>query len=325
MSASVALVFVAVVLVVLCIALAMAIRAAPRGATGGATSGATGGATGGAAETAELEVNFGPRAPLIDPKAVRGATAAALRAVPGFAPASGSDPRIRDIASRFGLAPGAVASLRTMELSRLAGPASHRARSDPRLGREFSAARREGPEALVAAAHRARVPPMAALRAAGDGPPTEAELAVVGAADIGSRIAGEATRARATAFEHEVGAVLRAQHIEFRTEDDLRAAATAAGAPPPALTPDFLIDGRRGADGTLSPVTFRGRPLRWVDAKNYPGTGHRLTAAKLVATAAKYHAAFGPGAFVFAGGIMRGYDPAPDNASVVGFVSSASN
>lgn len=311
MSAGVALVFIAVALVVLCIALAMAVTAARRGAMGGASS------------DAESEVNFGPRAPLIDPAAVRGATAAALRDVPGFGPAGRNHPRIRDIATRFGLAPGAVASLRTMELSRLAGPASHRARSDPRLGREFSAARRAGPEALVAAAQRARVPPMAALRVAGDGQPTAAELAVVGAADIGSRIAGEATRARATAFEHEVGAVLRAQHIEFRTEDDIRAAATAAGAPPPALTPDFLIDGRRGADGTLSPVTFRGQPLRWVDAKNYPGTGHRLTAAKLVTTAAKYHAAFGPGAFVFAGGIARGYDPAPGNASVVGFVSSA--
>ena len=303
---------VAIVLLVLLVLLALVVMRS----LGGVRS------TGGADDTPAgpaVEVNFGPEPPPIDPAAVRDATAAAIAAAPGFAPAHSDDPRIQAVATRFGLAPGAVASLRTMEIARRAGPAMHRARANPQLAREFAEARRAGPAALVAAAARARVPASAALKMAGGGPANAAENAALADADIGSRGASEYSRELATKFERDVAAVLAAQRVEFRTEDDLRAESAAAGAPPPALTPDFLIAGVRRADGSLAPATFRGRPLRWADAKNYPGTGHSLTAAKIERSAHKYAEAFGPGVFVFAGGVVSGYAPAPGRAIAIGF------
>ena len=42
--------------------------------------------------------------------------------------------------------------------------------------------------------------------------------------------------------------------------------------------------------------------VRWIDAKNYVYYGSALTARSLARQAARYTAAFGPGAMVFSGG-----------------------
>jgi hypothetical protein len=80
--------------------------------------------------------------------------------------------------------------------------------------------------------------------------------------------------------------------VSFSREADARAASP-AGAP----TPDILFS---------APVLLGGRPVRWLDAKNYCYYGSPLTARSLAAQAAKYARAFGPGAFVF----RHGVDPA---------------
>jgi hypothetical protein len=117
------------------------------------------------------------------------------------------------------------------------------------------------------------------------------------AADLGSRVNADRIRAGADAFEEEVGRRLRAGGARAVTEAAARAAAAAEGAPPPALTPDFLL---------ARPVRINGRPVGWVDAKNYMLTDSRLTLPGLRKQAEKYVAALGPGAFVFAGGAVAG-------------------
>jgi hypothetical protein len=172
------------------------------------------------------------------------------------------------------------------------------------------AASRAG-EPVVAIAERLRVPPVAALRQillelghsaaavramiadSAQMPPRLArEAPAVFEADLGSRLNAIRARARSQAYEDALGRHLRRLGLRFQTEDDLRRAHRTSG---PLLTPDYLLD---------EPVLIDGSPVHWIDAKDYPMYGSRLVARSLASQAAKYTAAFGPGAMVFSGGVM---------------------
>jgi hypothetical protein len=139
-----------------------------------------------------------------------------------------------------------------------------------------------GPARARAAGDPARLPPRLAR-----------EAPAIYAADEGSRPNADRVRAEAQAYEDAVGARLRARGLAFETEDDLRARAAPAGQP--LLTPDFLF---------REPVAIDGRRVAWLDAKNYGVFDSPLVMASLRKQAAKYAARFGPGAFVFSGGVM---------------------
>lgn len=182
-----------------------------------------------------------------------------------------------------------------------------------RYGAEMLAASRAG-EPVVAIAERLRVPPVAALRQillelghsaaavramiadSAQMPPRLArEAPAVFEADLGSRLNADRIRARSQAYEDALGAHLRRLGLRFQTEEALRRAHRASGSQGPLLTPDYLLD---------EPVLIDGSPVHWIDAKDYPMYGSRLVARSLASQAAKYTAAFGPGAMVFSGGIM---------------------
>lgn len=185
--------------------------------------------------------------------------------------------------------------------------------------------RHERGETVCSIAARLRLPPMAVLRqllAEGGQNPREirallarpeglpaalrAELPRILEADFGSAEQGARTKARSEAFEAGVGAFLRAKGVGFATEDDLRARRAAGEGP--SLTPDFLLS---------APITIAGRPVHWIDAKNYPAVDSPLTAKSIASQVARYTAAFGPGALVFNGGVMCGTDLASRGEALV--------
>lgn len=190
-----------------------------------------------------------------------------------------------------------------------------------RHGPAMLAASRGG-EPVVAIAERFRVPPTAALRqillelghSAAEvrslvANPAQLpaglarEAGAIAEADLGSRLNSERTRVRSQAYEDALGAHLRERlGLRFRTEADLRLAPDPRG---PHLTPDFLL---------CEPARINGRAVHWVDAKDYPMYGNRLVARGLTRQAAKYTAAFGPGAMVFSAGVMCGAQVGPAGA-----------
>jgi len=154
---------------------------------------------------------------------------------------------------------------------------------------------------VLAAARVARAPPVAVLRAACSGaaninaaarglpgalgPGFSGDFAAVFEADLGSRAHSLRAQQRAGEFEDQLGAWL-APRLAHARVSVVREADARAG----ALTPDFLLS---------APVLIKGRPIYWLDAKNYCHYGAALTARNIAAQAAKYTKAFGPGAFVF--------------------------
>ncbi len=252
------------------------------------------------------------------PEAMVAECLAAARAVAGFGPVGEAEraalaQHAARINGRYGAARVTVAalvSMRTMEAAVAAGRGGVLAQ---RAGAKILAAYRAGVPVTEIAARR-RLPPLAVARqllielgrSAADvrallrepanlraDPETRAladQLGAVNAADLGSRVNADRIRAGATAFEETVARFLAAAGVKFETEETLRAANAAV-----TLTPDFLL---------REPVTIAGRPVHWIDAKAYPMYGSRLVTKKLAQQAQKYTAAFGPGAFVFAGGVM---------------------
>jgi hypothetical protein len=218
--------------------------------------------------------------------------------------------------SKYGV-PFGVDRLRCMWRMELALEVRSGAFRALRLSSQIAAMRKRGRTPLEISA-ALRVPPVAvlrrlllelghseqAVRAMIERPETmPADLArdapAAIAADIGSRSASKEIQLRAEQFERQVGEQLRALGVRFKTEAELRAAGE-------TLTPDFLLD---------SPARFRvgsrlSAPLRWVDAKDFGSWDNRLVAKKMAAQAEKYNARFGPGAFVFSGGVMCGALPA---------------
>ncbi len=121
------------------------------------------------------------------------------------------------------------------------------------------------------------------------------EAPAVFEADLGSRLNADRIRAKSAAYEDAVGAHLRARGLGFKTENDLRAEHAARRDTTPLMTPDFLF---------TQPVTIDGRRVAWLDAKDFMAYDGKLVAKSLARQAAKYTARFGPGAFVFSGGLM---------------------
>ena len=219
----------------------------------------------------------------------------------------------RRLSRKYGvpLGGGALLAMRDMEVALTAQAGGARARAH---GAAMLAASRGG-EPVVAIAERFRTPPMAALRQillelghsatavqkmVADPEalmPTRLarEAEAIAEADLGSRLNAGRIRARSQAYEDALGAHLRRRlGLRFRTESDLRLAPDPRA---PLLTPDFLLS---------EPVLIAGQEVHWVDAKDYPMYGSRLVARSLAQQAAKYTAAFGPGAMVFSGGVMCG-------------------
>jgi hypothetical protein len=236
----------------------------------------------------------------------------AARAVPGFGPvtdgerwALAEEAKRISAAHRVTVRADQLIAIRTMEASLAARTSGVRAQ---RAGEEIAAAVRQG-ESILAIAERLRLPPVAVLRQAlleeghtadavrrmlADPTSMPAGLAAqapaVFAADLGSRPNADRIRAESQAYEDALTAHLRALGLKLRTEEDLRS----AGSGP---TPDALLD---------EPVRIEGRLVHWFDAKNYPMYGSRLVAKGNAKQARKYAEAFGPGAFVFSGGVMCG-------------------
>ena len=126
--------------------------------------------------------------------------------------------------------------------------------------------------------------------------------AAVFAADLSSRENQLRGRVASAAFEDALAAWAAAHlplGVSFAREGDMHSAETVSAerASAETLTPDILFS---------EPVMLGGQLVRWLDAKNYCYYGSPLTIRSLVAQAAKYELAFGPGAFVF----RYGVDPA---------------
>jgi len=99
------------------------------------------------------------------------------------------------------------------------------------------------------------------------------------------------TSKRSKIFEDSVGAWLDGLHVEYKTENQLKAEGS-------VLTPDFYINDSNLYVGDVK--------INWVDAKNYPlYTFPRHYQAKLEKMCAKYNAAFGPGLIVFNGVLIN--------------------
>jgi hypothetical protein len=185
-----------------------------------------------------------------------------------------------------------------------------------RYGRKILESHRAG-KSVIEIAQQRRLPPVAVLRQilietghnAADvrrmlqtpstlPAPLSTQADKIFEADLGSRVNAERIQAAATAYEDALGARLHALGVEFTTERDARNSPQQ----PNALTPDFLL---------TQPVIINGRVVYWIDAKNYPMYGGRLVAKGLIRQAQKYTEAFGPGAFVFSGGILCGASVPP--------------
>lgn len=244
---------------------------------------------------------------------------AAARGLAGFGPVSPEEREtLAAAASKIGkkhsvnIGVDALVSMRTME----AALASQRAGVlAQRHGDKILAKHRAGVPILEIAKHW-RLPPVATLRqvlielgnSAADvrrllQEPSSlpgalsSQAAAVFEADLGSRENSDRIQAAATAYEEELGARLRGLGVEFATERDIRAGWNKPGAVQNTLTPDFLL---------TRPITINGKAVHWIDAKNYPMYGSRLVAKGLSRQAQKYTEAFGPGAFVFSGGVLCG-------------------
>ena len=273
-------------------------------------------------------------APCYPPRLVADALAAARAALAerGHAVVADDDAAFVAEAARLSrahdtpFAARALASMYRMEAAARARKVGARAL---RHGAAFAAAldADDPGAALVAAAARAGVPPLAAAQQAlserGYGPraaraaqssgadalPPRVAAAVraAAAADPASRENALATQKQAAAFEVALGARLRALGLDFVTEAEARLArgpgggsARGPGRGPgaaTALTPDFLLK---------TPARINGRLINWVEAKNFPCYGAELVAKKNAEQVAKYCRAFGPGAVVFSGGLACG-------------------
>jgi hypothetical protein len=246
-----------------------------------------------------------------------------VRAAPGFGPASSSQradlaAAAARLSAKYKVPVHAdhLLAIRNMEIAVAARWSGGLAK---RHGKALLAQSRAG-EPILALAARYKLPPTTVLRQilSGEGfgdariremlaapetlPPRLAkEAQAVFEADLGSRLNADRIRAKSQAYEDGVGAYLRERGLQFKTEENLRHEHEAAPGPP-LLTPDFLF---------TRPVTVQGRgfaPRRvvWLDAKDYAAIDSKLVMESLAKQAAKYTARFGPGAFVFSGGLMCG-------------------
>ena len=114
--------------------------------------------------------------------------------------------------------------------------------------------------------------------------------------DINSTPNMKEIQRHAEGFEREVEKQLVKLGINFLNENDLRDKNY-------TITPDFLIS-------SDYPLQINGNPINWIEVKNYPGVEipGSFVSKKIQQQAAKYTNHFGPGAFVFNGGIAENFD-----------------
>jgi len=236
----------------------------------------------------------------------------AAKSIGGFAPTTPEEDKVlaekaQEIGRRYDVSVPAktLIAIRTMEAASAAQRSGVLAQ---RRANKIMAAYREG-QPVVAIAGFLKLPPVAVLRqilieqghTAAEvkamirtprtlPPDLHSQVEGIFEADLGSRTNAERIHEAATKFEEAVGARLRALGVGFATEQDSRQSGS-------MLTPDFLLD---------EPIVINGRRVHWIDAKNYPMYGGKLVAKGLEKQAQKYNGAFGPGAFVFSGGVVCG-------------------
>lgn len=119
--------------------------------------------------------------------------------------------------------------------------------------------------------------------------------------DLTSPAVSNLTRKCADMFESDIEQYLKRRGIKFKTEVQLRQAGS-------QLTPDFLLDVPMDIKEIFGDdCTYHEGPsekIRWIDAKNYPMFGLRLTYEKMLKQAKKYNEEFGAGAYIFSKGVM---------------------
>ncbi len=131
------------------------------------------------------------------------------------------------------------------------------------------------------------------------------EVEDVSEADYGSRHHQMRGCELATEFERRLEAYLRNAGAAFTTERDARHAsgdADRCGSSAPAATPDVLLERPIRIAVGDAPA----RVVNWLDAKNYIAMDDPVKYQGLRAQALKYTKRFGPGALVFADGVMAG-------------------
>ena len=203
-----------------------------------------------------------------------------------------------------GASDATFASIFRMEVltrSRYCSPAAARAAA------AAVAAGRSAAAGIVETAKRHRVPPMAlvrALPAAQRERVTEADLALVAAADASAAARIRQAAATDQAFEDRVAEFFTGElgPDAFYTEAALRARPAAAGQS--NLTPDILFK-----RPIMIEQNGRQHRVSWIDAKNYCWYGSKLTLRSITAQAKKYTEAFGPGAFLFHHGVCGAAAP----------------
>jgi uncharacterized protein with TPD motif len=246
---------------------------------------------------------------------------------PGFGPARAAEvaflaTEANRLSAKYNIAFSAknLASMRVMESALAAQWCGARIRGlREQLAKEY-----QNGATVLSLAVKHRAPPVAVLRqilaAAGYEdetarrmlseparmPPRLSEEAeAIFEADLGSRVNADKIRQRAQDYEDALGGHLRSLGLSFKTEQELRSSAAAAGKEPPLLTPDFLLD---------APAMINGRLVTWIDAKAYPMYGSALVSKGLAKQAIKYTEAFGPGAMVFEGGVAQDARVLPKNS-----------
>jgi hypothetical protein len=113
--------------------------------------------------------------------------------------------------------------------------------------------------------------------------------------DNNANVAQSRKMAMANAFENHIEGVFSALGVRYFNGSELKKLGGTDGMN--ALTPDLML---------LDDVEINGAPLKWIDAKNQFGNPtNYLFTSKLKKQWKNYHAALGPGAFIFNGGCMQ--------------------
>lgn len=265
-------------------------------------------AVGGAAAEAQLRIDW-PASECFDKEVLEHA-AARVRQYPGFGPIPDEElAKLKDelrqkfpasVARSGQLSTLALKSMRTMEVGVKARAAEFAAQKHQA---EIARLRAAGLTPVLIA-KKLRLPPVSVLRRLQGGlsraefnarlsraealPDCSAEdVRAALAADLNYQNYSSGVHSDATAFEVTLQEFFRARGAAVVTEDDLRARGS-------DVTPDLYFD---------QPVLINGRPVHWVDAKNYLNYGSALVVRKLESQAKRYQK-LGPGAFVFSMGTV---------------------
>lgn len=102
-------------------------------------------------------------------------------------------------------------------------------------------------------------------------------------------------------FEQHVEGLLRSVGVPFETQEQLVEQQTLDTGRAVA-TPDFLLLGPRGG---APQFCIQGRPLAWIEAKNFYGASVPMLRKMLAKQCQRYAERYGDGALVFRGGFAH--------------------